>query len=59
MFSVAFVASSFRVTEENLLFETVHSSPPSVIYIFLLLLKDSLLHFISVLQPLTLSLNVF
>ena len=40
MLSLAFVASSFRVTEENLIFETVQSGPPSFFLIFLLLLNE-------------------
>ena len=36
--SLAFIASSFKVTEENLVFETVHSSPYfyELIFIFYL-----------------------
>ena len=39
--SLAFVASSFRVTEENLVFETVQSGPYSSFDCFLIALKGT------------------
>ena len=37
---LAFIASTFRVTEENLLLETDLSGPPSSFLMFSLLLKE-------------------
>ena len=44
--SLAFIASSFRVTEENLVFETVQSGPYSSFECFLCSLRNKLLYFI-------------
>ena len=40
IFSLAFIASSVRVTEENLLFETVQSGPYSSFEYFLCSLRN-------------------
>ena len=47
--SLAFIASPFRVTEENLLFETVQSGPYSSFECFLCSLRNLHLYFIG--QP--------
>ena len=41
-----FIASSFRVTEENLVFETVQSGPYSSFECFLCSIRNSFLYFI-------------
>ena len=40
MRTLVFITSSFRVTDENCLFEAVQSGPPSFFWIFSLLLKE-------------------
>ena len=46
--SLAFIASSFRVTEENLVFKTVQSGPYSSFECFLCSFRNSLLYFIRI-----------
>ena len=48
---LAFIASSFRVTEEDWLSETDLSGPPSFFWMFSLLLKELIFIFLSVLGP--------
>ena len=43
--SLAFIASSFRVTEEDLLFETGLSGPPYFFRVFSLLSKELTFYF--------------